>query len=118
MSGPPSAIVSVAVAGSPSLAQLEFVGGPGALVVAVIALLGLTTILSLLVAVRYVRNYRRTRARPVLMLAVGLLLLTAIPTAIQLAFANLGTGPDSYRILVTTAAKLAGLLAILHAIYR
>ncbi|QLG60484.1 DUF7521 family protein [Halorarum salinum] len=98
--------------------QIEVTGGSAPTVAAVFALLAVTMALSLLITVRLVRGYARTSARPLLLLAVGLFLLTAAPTIVQLGFLNALAAPSAHRMVLVTTAKLAGLLTILYTIHQ
>ena len=97
---------------------LQTTTGGSPLVVA-LALLGLfvTAGLSLVVAFRLVRGYRRNRNRARLFLAAGLVLLTTAPIVIQLVLTNFTTVPMAGRSAAANASKLLGLGAMLYAIY-
>lgn len=101
-----------------TLVPLQTATGGSPLVVA-LALVGLllTAALSLAVAYRVVRGYRRNRSRARLYLAVGLILLTAGPISIQLVLTNFTDVPTVGRSAAANASKLLGLGAMLYAIY-
>ena len=91
----------------------------GSTLVVVLAFLGLlaTAILSLVVASLMVRRYRRERNRARLAVAIGVILLTTGPIAIQLVLTNLTTVSVVVRSAAANASKLLGLGALLYAIY-
>ncbi|MFC6824564.1 DUF7521 family protein [Halopelagius fulvigenes] len=91
----------------------------GSSVVVTLAFLGLllTGFLSLVVAYLVIRGYRRNRDRARLYLAVGLVLLTVGPFGIQLALTNFTDVSAVGRSAAANASKLAGLAAMLYAVY-
>lgn len=117
MTGTVTAAVGFA---APPLAAtgVEATGGSPLVVLAGFVLLVVASILSILVTYKFARGYRRSGARPLLALAVGLFLLAAAPTFARLAFANVVAASAATRTLVTSGAELLGLLIILHTIYR
>jgi hypothetical protein len=92
-------------------------GGSGAVVVLALAGLLVAAGLSLVVVYKLFEGYRRNGTRPMLALAVGLVLLVTGPIFLRLAFANLVTVSPAARSLATTASELLGLAAIMYAIY-
>lgn len=91
-------------------------GSPAVVAFTLIALL-VTALLSLVVASLLVRGYRRNRDPGRLYLAVGLVLLTTGPIALQFALSNLTTASPGVRSAAANASKLFGLAAMLYAIY-
>ena len=91
-------------------------GSPLVVTLTLLALL-LTALLSLVVAVLVIRGYRRNRDPGRLYLALGLLLLTAGPIALQFVLSNLTTVSLGVRSAAANASKLLGLVAMLYAIY-
>lgn len=70
------------------------------------------------VAYQAYRGYRRNESRPMLFLAVAIVLLTAIPVGVDYMLATLTIASDAAILLVVTAAHLAGVVAILYALTR
>lgn len=97
--------------------QASATGGPIAVVVLAMAALLLAAALAVGIAVRVLRGYRHTGDRAHLFLAVGLLLLIAVPTLLRFVLATFVPVPALARALVTTLSELAGLAAILYTIY-
>jgi Na+-driven multidrug efflux pump len=91
----------------------------GSVVVVVLTLIGtaLTAVLSLVLAYRVIRGYRRNRSRARLSLALGLVLLTTVPILLQFVLATFTDILDVGRALATTVSELLGLVAMLYAIY-
>lgn len=98
--------------------QLRATGADPSIAVAVVALSVLSLVLSVVIAALLVRGYRRGPGRTgMLVLAVGLLLLTAVPELLRIAlptFVGVGTVARS---LLTSGCELLGLGTILWAIY-
>ena len=99
-----STLLQTATGGSPRVVALAFVG------------LFVTAVSSLVVAYLIVRGYRRNRDPARLYLAVGLVLLTTAPIALQFALTNVGV-PAGVRSAAANASKLLGLAAMLYAVY-
>jgi hypothetical protein len=97
--------------------QIQATGGSPTVVA--LALLGLlvTALLSLVVAYLVVRGYRRNRNRARLYLAVGLVLLTTVPIVLQFWLTNFTDVSAGGRSVAANASKLAGLAAMLYAVY-
>jgi hypothetical protein len=88
----------------------------------VVGLLALVTFLvatglSVLVTYRFVQGYRRSRATPILLLAVGMFLLAPAPMFVRFLAGNLVGVPSAVRILTTSLLESAGLLTILVVVY-
>lgn len=82
-----------------------------------VALLGaLTALVGLFVGYQAFRGYRRNDSRPMLLLAAGVVLLTAIPYALSSALGALTTAGDATVLLVVAACNVAGLAAILRSL--
>ena len=94
----------------------QFAGGPGAEWIAVFA--GATAIAGLAVASLAFRGYRRNDSRPMLYLAVGIVLLTAVPVGADYALRGLTPASDAAVLLAVTASHLGGVLAVLYALTR
>ena len=101
-----------------SLVSLQTATG-GSTEVVVLILLGLavSSVLSLAVAYKTVRGYRRNRERGRLYFAIGLVLLTTVPILLRVVLTNLDGVSSVERSLVTTLSELLGLLTMLYAIY-
>lgn len=80
--------------------------------VAVIAIIGV------FVAYQAYRGYRRNDSRPMLFLAIGILLLTAVPAGANIGLIVLTTATDAEILLVISLAHLAGVGSILYALTR
>lgn len=74
-----------------------------------------TAILGLYISYQAYRGYQRNRSRPMLFLAVGIVLLTFVPSLAGTVAANLDLAPDASLVL-SSASQLVGLLAILYGI--
>jgi phosphoglycerol transferase MdoB-like AlkP superfamily enzyme len=77
----------------------------------------LTALLGLLISHRAYTGYRRNRSKPMLYLAVGLVLVTAVPPFVSLALANLTALPGWLVVLAMTASQICGLLCVLYSLY-
>ena len=94
-----------AVGGSPELVALVFL----ALLVA--------TGLSVYLAVRLYRGYRRGGGVGMLLLGTGLVLLTTIPMLLRLVLSNTPAVDPVWQEVIATAVQLLGLLVILGVVY-
>ncbi|WP_436346713.1 DUF7521 family protein [Natronorubrum sp. FCH18a] len=92
-------------------------GGSTPVVLAAIVTFFAATVLAVLVTYRFVEGYRRTRARPILLLAVGMFLLAPAPMFVRLLAGNLEAVPLAAQLLLTTLSELCGLLVILYVVY-
>jgi glycerol uptake facilitator-like aquaporin len=88
-----------------------------------VTLLGL--VLSLAIVFQAYRGYRRNESRPMLWLAIGLILLTVVPFVTSLTVASagptLGFGPTVYTYYVPIFSRLvevAGLACLLYSLYQ
>ena len=95
----------------PAAAGLGDVGA-----IAVIA--AVTALAGLFVAYQAYRGYRRNESRPMLYLAAGVLLLTAVPVGLNALLATVPDATDAGVLLAITAAHLVGVLSILYALTR
>lgn len=77
-----------------------------------------TAVAGTFVAYQAYRGYRRNESRPMLYLAVAIVLLTAVPIGVNYSLSTLTTASDAEILLVVTAAHLAGVVAILYALTR
>lgn len=91
--------------------------GGGLVAVSLFAGVFVSIALALLIVVRAFQGYRRTKSRRLLALAVGLLLIVAVPKLANLGLANTtGVAPATITVLTGTS-RVAGLGVILAAIY-
>lgn len=77
-----------------------------------------TAVAGLFVASLAYRGYRRSGSRPMLSLAAGIVLLTAVPVAADYALQTATAATDAEILLVVTASHLAGVAATLYALTR
>ena len=77
-----------------------------------------TAVAGLFVAYQAFRGYRRNGSRPMLYLAVGIVLLTAVPVGANAVLTVLTAATDAEIVLAITAAHLAGVLSVLYALTR
>lgn len=77
-----------------------------------------TALAGAFVAYQAYRGYQRNESRPMLYLAVAIVLLTAVPVGMNYMLTALTTVSDAAILLVVTAAHLAGVAAILYALTR
>lgn len=77
-----------------------------------------TAIAGAFVAVLAYWGYRRNESRPMLYLAVGIVLLTAVPVGLNYCLLAVTAMTDAEILLVVTVAHLAGVAAILYALTR
>lgn len=75
-------------------------------------------VVGIFVAYQAYRGYRRNDSRPMLFLAIGILLLTAIPAGANLGLSVLIAATDAEILLVISLAHLAGVGSILYALTR
>ncbi|MFC6963334.1 DUF7521 family protein [Halocatena marina] len=99
-----------------SVLQLSEFGSNTELLIFAVA--AITAAAGLFVAYQAVRGYQRNESQPMLYLAVGIVLLTAVPFIAQHALAILTAATDAEILLVVTAAHLGGVAAILYALTR
>lgn len=107
-----------ALRGVDVVAQVDAVGGAAPTAVAAILVFFVAVVLSVVVTYRYMKGYLRTRRRPLLYLAVGMLLLAPAPMFVRLVAGNVGVVTATERQFVATASRLCGLVAILTVVYR
>jgi hypothetical protein len=102
-----------------SVVPLQATATGGSPVVVVLLLLGLAVAagLSLLIAYEALRGYRGSDDTGMLLLAVGIVLLTAAPNGLRIALPTFTGSSESLRVLVATGSELLGLACILLAIY-
>lgn len=70
------------------------------------------------VAYQAYRGYQRNESRPMLYLALGIVLLTAIPAGINYGLSGLTTATDAEILVAITAAHFSGVVTILYALTR
>ena len=94
-------------------------GGDAAvgLVLAVFAALIVATGLSIYLAIRLYRGYRRRGSVDHLLLAVGFVLLTTVPMVLRFVLSNVPTVDPAWREVMATSAQLVGLFVIVGVLY-
>ncbi|MFC4541191.1 hypothetical protein ACFO5R_04515 [Halosolutus amylolyticus] len=97
--------------------QVDVEGGSPLVVFAALATFLVALVLAIVVTYRFVEGYRRTKARPILLLAIGMFLLAPAPMFIRLLVGNVAAIPLSVQLLATTLSELAGLLVVLYVVY-
>ena len=112
---PPAGILESPAALVP--AQVSVEGGSTPVVLAALVTFFVATVLAVLVTYRFVEGYRRTRARPIMWLAVGMFLLAPGPMFIRLLAGNVAAVPLEAQLLLGTVSELCGLLVVLYAVY-
>lgn len=98
------------------LQATEAEGGSALIVGLVLVTFVVAAVLSTAIAYRLYVGYRGSGDRSMLAIAVGLLLVTTVPTVIRIAVPTVIGEADRLRILAATASELAGLLAIVVAV--
>ncbi|WP_248515716.1 DUF7521 family protein [Salinarchaeum laminariae] len=91
-------------------------GGSALLVGLVLVTFVVAAVLSIGIAYRLYVGYRGSGDRSMLAIAVGLLLVTTVPTVIRIAIPTMVGDATRLRILAATSSELAGLLAIVVAV--
>jgi hypothetical protein len=84
----------------------------------IFAFAAVTAVAGAFVAYQAYRGYRRNESRPMLYLAVGIVLLTAVPVGVDYTLAALTRATDAEILLPVTVAHFAGVAAILYALTR
>jgi hypothetical protein len=97
---------------------VEAEGGSALVVGLVLVTFVVAAVFSAAIAYRLYVGYRGSGDRSMLAIAVGLLLLTTVPTAIRIVVPTALGGYDALRVLAATSSELLGLLAILYAVRR
>jgi hypothetical protein len=91
--------------------------GDTAQVLVVLATFLLSALLGLVIARKAYQGYRRNASPPMLYLAAGIVLLTAVPAVLSL-FLSTFTGLPNYLVVVATnGSELLGLVAIAYSLY-
>jgi uncharacterized membrane protein AbrB (regulator of aidB expression) len=99
-------------------AALQVSQGSGSLrVAAVLGTFAVSALLGLVIARKAYHGYATSRSKPMFYLAVGIVLLTAVPALLSTVLTNLtGIAPFAV-VLATNCAEIAGLLAIAYSLY-
>jgi hypothetical protein len=101
-----------------SLPVLQVVQSSGALrILAVLSTFLLSALLGLVIARKAYQGYAATRSKPMLYLAVGIVLLTAVPALLSTVLTNLTALPGYQVVLVTNGAEILGLLSVAYSLY-
>jgi hypothetical protein len=107
--------VSVFVAVGP---PLQVVQGTGTVrVLAVLSTFLVSSLLGVAIAWKAYAGYAATQSKPMLYLAGGIVLLTAVPALLSTVLTNLTGLPGFLVVLVTNGAEILGLLAIAYSLY-
>jgi hypothetical protein len=83
----------------------------------VLATFLLSSLLGLLIARKAYQGYLETRSKPMLYLAVGIVLLTAVPALLSSVLTTLTPLPGYIVVLVTNSSEIFGLLTIVYSLY-
>ncbi|KAB1193579.1 hypothetical protein GJR96_09015 [Haloferax sp. MBLA0076] len=83
----------------------------------VLASFVVSAVLGLFIARKAYQGYRRNDSTPMLLLAVGIVLLTAVPAVFSFGLSTFTTLPGSAVVLVTNLSEIAGLVAIAYSLY-
>jgi hypothetical protein len=101
-----------------TLPVLQVVQASGALrILAVLSTFLLSAVLGLVIARKAYQGYATSRSKPMLYLAVGIVLLTAVPALLSTVLANLTALPGYQVVLVTNGAEILGLLSVAYSLY-
>lgn len=101
-----------------SLPVLQVVQASGGLrILAVLSTFLLSAVLGLVIARKAYQGYTATRSKPMLYLAVGIVLLTAVPALLSTVLTNLTVLPGYQVVLVTNGAEILGLLSVAYSLY-
>lgn len=79
---------------------------------------GAVALVGSFVAYQAYRGYRRNGSRPMLYLAVGIVLLTAVPAAVNVILTVTTGATDAEILLTITVVNLGGVVSILYALTR
>lgn len=91
--------------------------GDTAQVLVVLATFLLSALLGLIIARKAYQGYRRNASPPMLYLAAGIVLLTAVPAILSLFLSTFTALPSYLVVVVTNGSELLGLLAIAYSLY-
>ncbi|WP_435319926.1 DUF7521 family protein [Haloarchaeobius sp. TZWSO28] len=86
-------------------------------VAVVLATFLLSTLLGLFIARKAYQGYRRNDSGPMLFLAIGIVLLTAVPALLSVGLSTFTALPGSLVVTVTNLSELSGLVAIAYSLY-
>ena len=99
-------------------ALLQFAGAIGNTGRMVLLFPTVIAVVGVFVAYQAYRGYQRNESRPMLFLALGIVLLTAVPASINLGLSSLTTATEAEILLAITVVHLGGVVAILYALTR
>lgn len=91
-------------------------GGAEVVAVFFVSLL-VSVVLSLIIGLKGVRSYRESHDRGIVLLAVGILLLSGVPTSINVALTTVTPVPGWAVATTVNLIRLMGLVTILVTIY-
>lgn len=85
----------------------------------------LVILLGVIISLRPYQGYRRNESRPMLLLAIGMLLITVIPALVEIIiipgfiarFTSPGTGAISSTLVVSRLCESLGIVVILYSIH-
>jgi hypothetical protein len=86
-------------------------------VLVVLASFLLSALLGLVIARKAYQGYRRNASPPMLYLAAGIVLLTAVPAVLSLFLSTFTALPNYLVVVATNGSELLGLLAIAYSLY-
>jgi hypothetical protein len=101
-----------------TITPLQVVQGTGTVrVLAVLSTFLVSSLLGLAIAWKAYAGYAATQSKPMLYLAAGIVLLTAVPALLSTVLTNLTGLAGFLVVLVTNGAEILGLLAIAYSLY-
>ncbi len=77
----------------------------------------LSVIIGIFIAYQAYRGYRRNNSRPMLFIALGFVLVLAVPFCIFLLYGIFPGIPVAVVIIASQSSQVSGLLAILYALW-
>jgi hypothetical protein len=98
------------------LLQVTQTGDPAQVLVVLTTFL-LAALLGLVIARKAYQGYRRNASLPMLYLAAGIVLLTAVPAVLSLFLSTFTDLPNYLVVVVTNGSELLGLVAIAYSLY-
>lgn len=96
--------------------QVSRSGDPAVFAVVFVMFVASAT-LGILIAIKAFRGYQRNDSMPMMYLAFGVILLTAIPALLSLVLTNVTGLPDHIIVLGTKSSEMLGLLSIFYSLY-
>ncbi|WP_267643959.1 DUF7521 family protein [Haloarchaeobius amylolyticus] len=96
--------------------QVTQTGGTFQVLVVLVTVL-LSALFGLVIALKAYQGYRRNGSPPMLYLAAGIVLLTAVPALLALALPTFTALPNYLVLIATNSSELLGLIAIAYSLY-